>query len=430
MTAKTPPYAGMQTYYAASATAAPERETLTNNIYCDACIIGAGFTGLSVGLELAEAGKSVVILEDQRVGWGASGRNGGQLINGYSRSLKVIGKRYGPGAERALGDMALEGSDIIRSRVKKYAIDCDLVDGGVVTALTAKHMRDLEDHVDEWHRHGHSAPYMMDKAALQKMVSSDRYVGAMVDPRSGHFHPLNYLLGEAAAFESLGGRIYEHSRALGIEKGTTPMAHTANGNVTAETIIVCGNAYLGSTVPQLTSRIMPVSSQVIATEPLGNLARELIPENHCVEDANYILDYFRRTADGRILFGGGAVYGGLDPVSIEAKIRPNMLKTFPQLKNARIDFAWSGNFALTLSRIPQIGRLTPNIYFSHGDSGHGVTTTQLLGRLVAEAICGDTVRFDHFASLPYFPFPGGRLLRVPFSTLGSWYYIARDHLGL
>jgi gamma-glutamylputrescine oxidase len=204
MTDKTPPYAGMQTYYAASANAAPERAALTNDIDCDVCIIGAGFTGLSVGLELAEAGKSVVILEDQRIGWGASGRNGGQLINGYSRSLTVIGKRYGAGAERALGEMALEGSDIIRQRVKKYAIACDLVDGGIVTAETAKHLRDLEDHVDEWHRHGHSSPYMIDKAALQKIVSSDRYVGAMVDPRSGHFHPLNYLLGEAAAFEAGG----------------------------------------------------------------------------------------------------------------------------------------------------------------------------------------------------------------------------------
>ncbi len=252
----------------------------------------------------------------------------------------------------------------------------------------------------------------------------------MVDPSSGHFHPLNFLLGEAAAFEGLGGIIHEGSRVLSVEPGARPVVRTARGSVTADMLLLCGNAYLDATVPALTARIMPVSSQIIVTEPLGARAAALLPQNHCVEDANYILDYFRRTADGRLLYGGGVVYGGQDPASITGKIRPNMLKTFPELADARIDFAWSGKFALTLTRIPQIGRLSPNIYFSHGDSGHGVTTTQLLGRLLAEAVRGQIERFDVMAGLPYVPFPGGRAFRVPLSVLGSWYYALRDRLGV
>lgn len=425
-----PPYAGMPSYYAASAHPAPQRPPLVGDRTADVCIVGGGFTGLSAALELAGRGLSVVLLEDRRVGYGASGRNGGQLINGYSRSLDVIGKRYGPDAERGLGAMALEGARLIRERVAAHAIACDLVDGGFVAAFTKKQLDRLHEEVEVWHRHGHTAPYVVDREGVSPIVATDRYVGGLVDPLSGHFHPLNFLLGEAAAFEGLGGTIHEGSRVLSIEHGTRAVVRTARGSVTAETLLLCGNAYLDDTVPALTARIMPVSSQIIVTEPLGQRARDLLPQNHCVEDANYILDYFRRTADDRLLYGGGVVYGGQDPASIEGKIRPNMLKTFPALNDARIDFAWSGKFALTLTRIPQIGRLVPNVYFSHGDSGHGVTTTQLLGRLLGEAVAGQMGRFDLFARLPYYPFPGGRAFRVPLSVLGSWYYAIRDRLGV
>ena len=425
-----PPYAGMPSYYAATAYPAPERPPLVGDASADVCIVGGGFTGLSSALELAARGRSVVLLEDRRIGYGASGRNGGQLIHGYSRSLDVIGKRYGPDAERGLGAMALEGAALIRARVARHAIACDLVDGGFVAAFTRKQLDGLKEEVEVWHRHGHEAPYTVDRAGVPAIVATDRYVGGMVDPSSGHFHPLNFLLGEAAAFEGLGGIIHEGSRVLSVEPGARPVVRTARGSVTADMLLLCGNAYLDATVPALTARIMPVSSQIIVTEPLGDRVRELLPQNHCVEDANYILDYYRRTADDRLLYGGGVVYGGQDPASIEGKIRPNMLRTFPALKDVAIDFAWSGKFALTLTRVPQVGRLAPNVYFSHGDSGHGVTTTQLLGRLLAEAVAGQTERFDLFARLPFYPFPGGRAFRVPLSVLGSWYYAIRDRLGV
>lgn len=423
-------YAGMASYYAATANAAPQRAPLMGQRRTDVCIVGGGFTGLSAALELSGRGMSVVLLESERMGWGASGRNGGQLINGYSRSLEVIGKRYGPDAERGLGAMALEGARLIRERVAEHNIACDLIDGGFVAALNRKQLDGLRAERDTWARHGHHAPYIVERDAVRSIVASDRYAGGLVDPLSGHFHPLNFLLGEAAAFELAGGVIHEQSRVEAVEHGAKAVVRTAQGSVEADIVLLCGNAYLDDAVPALTSRVMPVSSQIIATEPLDDRAVALLPENHCVEDGNYILDYFRRTVDNRLLYGGGVVYGGQDPASISGKIWPNLLKTFPDLADVRIDFAWSGKFALTLTRIPQIGRLAPNVYFSHGDSGHGVTTTQLLGRLLGEAVRGQLERFDLFAALPYYPFPGGRTFRVPLSVLGSWYYAIRDRIGI
>jgi gamma-glutamylputrescine oxidase len=424
-------YAGMPTWYAASANPAPPRPVLQGVHQATVCVIGAGFTGLSVALELAERGIDVIVVESERVGWGASGRNGGQLINGYSRGLDVLEARHGPAVARDLGKVALEGAAIIRARVAKYGIACDLADGGLGVALTAKQMRALEHEQKVWAAHGHDGIEVLDRQALRQHVDSERYVGGIFDPLRGHFHPLNYLLGEAAAFEALGGRLFENSRVTSVDdSGPRPRVVTAQGEVVADTLVVCGNAYLGKTLSRLSGQIMPVSSQVVTTEPLGDLAAQLLPSNACVEDANYILDYFRRTVDGRLLYGGGIVYGGQDPASVEAKIRPGLVKTFPQLKDVKLDFAWSGTFAMTLSRMPQMGRLSPRVYYSHGDSGHGVTTTQLLGRLLAEAIGGQQERFDVFARLPHLPFPGGQRFRAPLSTLGSLWYTLRDRLGV
>ena len=418
-------------YYAATANAAPGRPSLKGEAVADVCIVGAGFTGISAGLELAERGYKVIVLEAARVGWGASGRNGGQIVNGYSRELDVIEKRYGAKAAQDLGSMALEGGNIIRERVAKYKIDCALTPGGAITAFTARQMKHLEHAQKIWAQHGHTTLELVDRAGLARIVATDRYVGGLLDPLSGHIHPLNLVLGQAAALESLGGIIHEDSRAISIDSGKTPSVSTDNGTVRARFVLICGNAYLAPLLQrEIGSKIMPVSSQVMATEPLdaGRLAA-LLPANYCVEDANYCLDYFRRTPDHRLLYGGGTVYGGADPASIEGKIRPLMLKTFPSLKDVKIDYAWSGNFALTLPRIPHVGRISESVFFSHGDSGHGVTTTHLLGRLLGEAVDGETSRFDVFASLPYLPFPGGRTFRVPLTVLGSWYYQMLDRFG-
>lgn len=418
-------------WYAASANDKTVRPTLEGEMHADICVIGAGFTGMSAALELAEKGFSVIVLEGTRIGFGASGRNGGQIVNGYSRDLETIAGRYGHEKAVKLGEMSLEGGQIIRERVAKYGIDCDLVDGGFFAAFTPKQIKEMEANKTHWEKHGHSGLEMVSKAEVGKYVNSDRYAGGMIDRFGGHIHPLNYVLGEAAAIEKLGGRIFENSRVIGVDKGANPTVRTAHGKVTAKYVLVCGNAYLGKLLPEIGDRMMPVSSQVMATERLdAGLIENLLPANYCVEDANYILDYYRRTSDNRLLYGGGIGYGGSDPADLTSVIRPNMLKTFPQLKDVKIDFAWSGNFALTLTRIPHMGRLSENIYFSHGDSGHGVTTTQLLGRILAEVVSGQAGRFDVWSSLPNFPFPGGKTFRVPLTMLGAWLYGLRDKLGL
>jgi gamma-glutamylputrescine oxidase len=418
----------VKSYYAATANRQDARPPLTGTESADVCIIGAGFTGIAAGLELAERGVSVIVVEAVRVGFGASGRNGGQIVNGYSRDLDVVAARYGEKAGQLIGALANTGGDIIRERIEKYGIACDLQPGMLITAFNHRQMRELEHHVKTWNGYGFDQFALLDKAGLTPHVTTERYVGGLLDKRGGHIHPLNLVQGEAAAFESLGGRIFEGSPVVSVDMDNA-VVRTAQGEVRAKTVLVCGNAYLQGVLPSLEGRVMPVSTQVMATEPLGAEAERLLPSNVCVEDANYVLDYFRRTAEGRILYGGGIIYGGSDPASIKAKILPNMLKTFPSLKEAKIDYAWSGNFALTLTRFPQIGKLAPKVYFSHGDSGHGVTTTHLLGRLLAESVTGDNSRFDVFAGLPYFPFPGGKTFRVPLTVAGSWWYRLRDSLG-
>lgn len=418
-------------YYAATAHPAPPRPPLAGEQRTQVCIVGAGFSGLATGLELAERGYRVTVLEAERVGWGASGRNGGQLVNGYSRDLEVIEKRYGPRAARDLGSMAFAGATIIRERIHRYGIDCDLREGGVFAALNQRQLRELEAKKASWETFGHDGLQLLDARTIRDHVATDLYAGGLYDNRGGHIHPLNLALGEAAALESQGGTIHEHSRVTGIERGREPVVHTDGGRVTADYVVLCGNAYLGNTEPALRDRVMPVSTQIITTEPLDpGLVQRLFPSGTCIEDCNYMLDYYRPTRDHRVLFGGGTVYGGTEPADIIGKLRPRLARTFPELADARIDHAWSGNFALTLTRIPHLGTFDDRVYFTHGYSGHGVTTTHLAGRLIAEAIDGEPGRFDAFARLRNHPFPGGRALRVPLTVLGSWYYLAREKLGL
>jgi len=418
-------------YYAYSANPTPERPALRGSLRADVCVIGAGYTGISTALHLAEAGFKVVVLEAARVGWGASGRNGGQIVNSYSRDIDVIEARHGADAARKLGAMAFEGGKIIRERIAKYNIQCDLKDGNVFAAFTQKQLDELAAKKALWERYGHTGLQLIDKAGMKNIVSSDQYHGALLDTWGGHIHPLNLVLGEAAAFESLGGQIFEQSAVVSVEKGKPAKVKTAQGEVVADTVVVAGNAYLGNLIPQLAEKTLPCGTQVVTTEPLDPaLAKSLLPGDNCVEDCNFLLDYYRLTADNRLLYGGGTVYGARDPGEIESLVRPKMLKTFPQLENVKIAFGWTGNFSLTLSRLPQVGRVDDNIYYSQGCSGHGVTYTHLAGRIISEAIRGQRERFDAFANLPHYPFPGGRLFRVPMLTMGAWWYGMRDRLGV
>ena len=420
-----------ESFYAASANPTPERPALQGEVETDVCVIGAGYTGLSTAISLLENGFKVCIVEAAKVGFGASGRNGGQIVNSYSRDIDVIERSVGPKQAQLLGQMAFEGGRIIRERIAKYNIKCDLKDGGVFAAFSKRQLGHLEAQKKLWERYGHTQLELLDAKRIGEVVGSENYIGGLLDMSGGHIHPLNLALGEAAAVESLGGVIYEQSPAIRIDRGANPVVHTANGRVKAKFIVVAGNAYLGNLVPELAAKTMPCGSQVIATEPLSaELAKSLLPQDYCVEDCNYLLDYFRLTGDNRLIYGGGVVYGARDPANIEAIIRPMMLKTFPQLKEVKIDFAWTGNFLLTLSRLPQVGRIGDNIYYSQGCSGHGVTFTHLAGKVLGEALRGQAERFDAFAGLPHYPFPGGQLMRVPFTAIGAWYYALRDKFGI
>ncbi len=419
-------------YYSATAIPAPERAPLRGAVDTDICIVGAGYSGLSAGLHLAEKGHQVAIVEGAKVGWGASGRNGGQIVNGLNASLAAIEKRHGTETGAFVGKLLQEGGRIIRERVNKYHINCDLKDKNLFAAFNAKQMRELEAKQVLWRKHGMDDHELLDKAGLRRHVGSDAYFGGMIDHTGGHMHPLNLCLGEAAAIEQNGGVIYEMSPVTSVDhEGASPSVKTAQGEIRCKSLILCGNAYLGGVVRTLTPRVMPVSTQIIATEPLGaKRAKELLPTDLCVEDVRYILDYYRLSADKRLLFGGGTVYGGTDPADIEAKLRPHLERIYPQLKGVKIDYAWSGNFALSFSRVPQLGRLGSNTYFAHGYSGHGVTASHLFGRILAEAVDGDLSRFDVFAKLRWFPFPGGRMFREQYCTVGSWWYALRDALGI
>ncbi|PIJ50859.1 gamma-glutamylputrescine oxidoreductase [Erwinia sp. OLTSP20] len=422
----------VKSYYAATAHQHADWPVLQDTVDCDVCVIGAGFTGLSSALFLSEAGFDVVVLEAVRVGFGASGRNGGQLVNSFSRDIDIIEQRYGQESARLIGNMMFEGGDIIRQRIEHYGIDCDYRPGGIFAALNARQMSHLRAQQKRWQHFGHHQLALLDEEGIRREVASERYVGGLLDKRGGHLHPLNLALGEAEAIRHHGGRIYEHSAVTRVDYGSQKQVYTAQGCVRAKYIIWAANAYLPETLePRLTRRSMPCGSQIVVSEKLSaDLALSLLPNNRCVEDCNYLLDYFRLTADNRLLFGGGVIYGAREPDDVVALIRPKLLKTFPQLQGINIDYAWSGNFLLTLSRMPQLGQFEPGVYFIQGDSGHGVTFTHLAGKLVSEAIAGNRQRFDAFARLPHLPFPGGHRLRIPFTAIGATWYSLRDRLGI
>ena len=422
----------VNSYYAATRNLTTDFPALEESVECDVCVIGAGYTGLSSALFLAEAGYSVTVLEAAQVGFGASGRNGGQLVNSYSRDVDVIEARYGEKTARVLGSMMFEGADIIRQRIGRYDIQCDYRPGGIFAALNKKQLKALAEQKSSWEAYGNQNLTMLDAADIKREVGCANYVGGLLDLQGGHIHPLNLALGEASAFIGLGGKIFEQSAAVEITYGEPITVRTARGVVRAKYLLIAGNAYLAQNFDnRVTAKSMPCGSQIAVTEPLPeDVARSLIANNYCVEDCNYLLDYYRLTADNRLLYGGGVVYGAREPDDIEQLIKPKILKTFPQLKDVKIDYRWTGNFLLTMSRMPQFGRIEKNAYYMQGYSGHGVTCSHLAGKLISEMIRGDAERFDAFASLPHMPMIGGRTFQAPLTAMGAAYYAMRDRFGI
>ena len=428
-------------YYAATA---PRREAwpaLQGDVEADVAIVGGGLAGLSAAIELADRGFDVVLLEAQEVGWGASGRNGGQALAGLACDQDVIEAQLGRETSRRVWYMTLEAIRLIGERIGRFGIDCDWRSGFLSLAVSERKARALR----AWHEqmrtaYGYETTWI-EPRDMAGWIASPRFHSGLHDPGSGHLHPLKYSLGLARAAASLGVRIFEHSAATALEPGSIARVRTARGVVRAPHVLLAGNVYLQGLAPVLESRVMPVGTYIVASEALDPaLAGSLIPSGAAVCDTNFVLDYFRPTLDHRMIYGGRVSYSTATPPNLAVSMQRRMAHTFPQLASAKVDYAWGGFVDISMNRAPDFGRLGDrideplerrrhaNVYYLQGFSGHGLALTGLAGKLVAEAIAGDAERFDTFARIRHRAFPGGRLLRTPALVAGMAYYRLRDLL--
>ncbi len=415
-------------YYAATVNDHTDYAPLRGAQNADVCVIGAGFTGISTALHLAERGYSVHVVEANKVGWGASGRNGGQMIGGISGEQRMA-RRYGQDIEKILWEMRWAGHEIIRERVKTYDIQCDLKSGYLDVAIKNRHLREFQADFDTLEKYNFPFEYrMLSSEETQDMIGTSAYIGALMNMGNGHVHPLNLCIGEARAAVSQGTTIYEHSPVLRIERNGKPGVITEHGSVSAEFVVIAGNAY-HYLEGKLRGIMFPVNSFITATEPLSDeLVSSVNPKDLAVCDPNFVLEYFRLSADKRLLFGGRCNYFGNDPEIIKKNLRPRMLNIYPQLADIKLDYAWGGTIGVPVNRVPQIGRLSPKVFYAQGYSGHGVNVTHLTGQILADAIAGTFERFDLFAKIKPIIIPGAHTFSKPMVALGMLYYQLKDRI--
>ena len=420
----------VHSYYAASANATPGHAPLDGDTTCDVCVVGAGIAGCATALELAERGYRVILLEAERVGWGASGRSGGQAIFGFSTAMSSIAARVGPVAARRMWDVSVEALEFVRERVARHAIDCDLHWGHLHVATKPRQREELlELQADLAGQYDYHSPRFLERDGVEALLATTRYCAGLLDPRSGHLHPLNYTLGLAQAAAAAGARICEGSPVTRIERGDPLRLVTPRGTVTARHAVLTRGGYVAGLHVPSDWRVMPVGTYVVATEPLGEQRiTALVRDNIAVADVNFVLDYFRRSADHRLLFGGRVSYSGIDGRDTGGATGARMRRVFPQLAGTRLDYVWGGYVDITMNRAPDFGRLDGNLYYLQGFSGHGIALAGMAGRLAAAAVAGQAERFDLFGGLTHHPFPGGRWLRMPALVLAMAWYRLRDLL--
>ena len=421
-------------YYRASAGPMPEHPPLTGDLTADVCVVGGGFTGVNTAIELAQRGLSVILLEARRIGWGASGRNGGQLIRGIGHEVEGFARYVGQDGVKYLQRAGIESVEVVAVRVHEPRIDCDLRWGFCELANTPAQFAAFRAEQDSLAELGYRhETQLVGPTDMHQVVASTAYAGGLIDRGSGHLHPLNLVLGEARVAASLGVRLFEHSPVLEIIHGTTVQVRSTHGSVRAGSLVLACNAHLDELEPRLSGKVLPAGSYIIATEPLSPAqAKALIPQNLALCDQKVGLDYYRLSADRRLLFGGACHYSGRDPLDIAAYMRPKLLKVFPQLADTRIEFQWGGKIGITANRFPQVGRLSqhPNVFYAQGYSGHGLNVTHWTARLLAEAIdAGHSHGMDVFSAVPHMTFPGGKALRSPLLALGMLWYRLREALG-
>ncbi len=413
-------------YYAATATPFAPAPALAGAATADVCVIGGGWTGLSAALHLAERGYSVILLEAGKIGWGASGRNGGLLVPGLRKGAVELVAAYGQERAKLLYDLAMGACDLLAETVARHGIVCDFKRTGHLTAAVKRsHVADFEaEAACRASVMGDGQFALVEAAAMRDELTSCDFHGGFLDKRGGHFHPLNYALGLAAAARSAGVRLFEQSQVLSVDAQNGVRIATGQGEVRASWGVVAGDALLGDLVPALATRIMPIGAYVVATEPL---AEPPVLRDRAVSDSRFVVDYFRLSAEKRLIFGGGELYWPQPPADIAGFVRPYLARIFPQLKDCRIDYGWGGQVSITTTRLPHIGR-EGSLFYAHGYSGQGAVLTTLAGKLIAEAVAGTAERFDLLASVAPPAFPGGTRLRQPLHVLAMLWYALRDRL--
>lgn len=411
-------------WYAASINQPSSYPTLNDNITTDVCIVGGGFTGINTAIELAAKGYRVVVLEANKIGWGASGRNGGQLIRGIGHNPQQFIKEIGSEGVDAVQRMGFESVQLVTERIQQYQIPCDLTMGYVDAALNSKQLNALAKEQEALQQLGYPTELtLLNINNISNYVNSECYVGGMHDSGSGHLHPLNLCLGEAAVAQQLGVQIFENSAVSNIWYSDYPRVKTAQGSVRCEFLVLAGNAYLNDLIKPIAGKVLPAGSYMIATEPLSEeLHQQLLPQNSAVCDTGVVLDYFRLSADKRLLFGGMCNYSGRHPRSIAAALQPKMVRVFPELAQTKIEYEWGGMIGISANRFPQIGRIANNVYYAQGYSGHGVNTSHLAAHVLGQMISGQAELFDVFAKVTHHRFPGGKHLRSPLLALGMLWH--------
>lgn len=417
-------------WYAATAVPLPPLPAAQGDLDCDVCIVGGGYLGLSAALHLRERGYDVVLLEAQRVGFGASGRNGGQVGTGQRQDQDWLEGKLGAGPARALWDLGLDAVALTRDLVARHAPDAGWRDGIIWAAHKARFVPGYHDYAEKLvQRYGYDQAEPLDKAAMQALVPSPDYHGGMLDRGGGHIHPLRYALGLARAAQAAGARLFEGSRVTAIRPGEPAVVETAQARVRARYVVLGCNGYLGGLEPQVAARVMPINNFIVATRPLTDTeAAGVLTGGHAVADSRFVVNYYRLSHDNRLLFGGGETYGWRFPADIAAKVRGPMARIYPQLRDIEITHAWGGTLGITVNRMPHVARLAGNVLALSGWSGHGVAMATLGGRLAADAIAGQAEKFDVMASVPSPRFPGGAALRWPLLVAAMVWFSLRDRL--
>lgn len=417
-------------YYAATAVGVRDYPALEGERKADVCVIGGGFTGVSAALNLAERGLDVVLLEAERIGFGASGRCGGLIGSGQRKEVVDTEKMFGLERSRELWDLAELAKQEIRDRVDKHDISCDLQRGQLVGIHKKRYLGWAKEIADVLAtRYDYPFCTALNAEETRARVASNDFLEGLYDSKALTIHPLNYALGLARAAVERGVRMYERSRVLKYSRADPAIVETAQGSIKASFVVLACNAYLGDLEPRMAGKMMPINNFMIATEPLGEArAKELINGRFGVHDTRFVVDYFRLSDDNRLLFGGGENYRSRFPRDISKFVRPYMLRLFPQLSDVAIDYAWGGTLSVTVNRLPHLGRLQPNVFFGQGYSGHGISIATFAGKVIAEAVTGTAGKFDVLADLPIHTFPGGTLLRYPGMVLAMLYYTIRDRI--